>query len=99
MVCLVVYENGEGRGKKEADVKYVGFDTVELGYTNSNGPTLTHQIMCAIFSDTFWFGVLGLGFQPTNFSGYGDPQASFSDTLSANGLISSLSWSYTASVY
>ncbi len=40
-----------------------------------------------------------MGFQPTNFSGYGDPQASFSDTLYSNGSISSMSWSYTAGAY
>jgi hypothetical protein len=43
--------------------------------------------------------MLGLGFQPTNFSGYGDPQASFSGTLYTNGYISSMSWSYTAGAY
>lgn len=70
-----------------------------MGYTNDTGPTLTHQIVSAIVSDTFWFGMLGLGFQPTNFSGYGDPQPSFSDTLYTNGSISSMSWSYTAGAY
>ena len=70
-----------------------------LGYTNDTGPTLTHQIVSAIVSDTFWFGMLGLGFQPTNFSGYGDPQPSFSDTLYSNGSISGMSWSYTAGAY
>lgn len=70
-----------------------------LGYTNDTGPTLTHQIVSAIVSDTFWFGMLGLGFQPTNFSGYGDPQPSFSDTLYSNESISSMSWSYTAGAY
>ena len=77
----------------------IGFDTVGLGYTNDTGPTLTHQVVSAIVSDTFWFGMLGLGFQPTNFSGYGNPQASFSDTLYSNGSISSMSWSYTAGAY
>jgi hypothetical protein len=43
--------------------------------------------------------MLGLGFQPTNFSNYGNPQASFSDTLESNGTISSKSWSYTAGAY
>jgi uncharacterized membrane protein YgcG len=52
-----------------------------------------------IQSDTFWFGILGLGFQPTNFSDYGNPQASFSDTLVSNDSISSMSWSYTAGAY
>jgi hypothetical protein len=43
--------------------------------------------------------MLGLGFQPSNFSDYGDPQASFTDTLASNGSISSKSWSYTAGAY
>ena len=81
----------------------LGFDTVGLGYTNSTGsdggPTLTHQIVAEIVSNYWWFGMLGLGFQPTNFSGYGNPQASFSDTLYSNGTISSMSWSYTAGAY
>ncbi len=55
--------------------------------------------MAEIQSDTFWFGILGLGFQPTNFSDYGNPQASFSDTLVSNGTISSKSWSYTAGAF
>jgi len=80
-------------------VCWIGFDIVGLGYTNETGPTLTHQIVSAIFSDTWWFGILGMGFQPTNFSGYGDPQPSFSDTLYSNGSISSMSWSYTAGAY
>jgi len=72
---------------------------VGLGYTNDSGPTLTHQIVAAIVSDVFWFGMLGLGFQPTNFTGYGNPQGSFSDTLYTNGSISSMSWSYTAGAF
>jgi hypothetical protein len=76
-----------------------GFDVVGLGYDTTEGPTLSHQIVAEIVSDTFWFGQLGLGFQPTNFSGYGDPQASFSDTLYSNGTIASMSWSYTAGAY
>ncbi|TVY60741.1 Candidapepsin-8 [Lachnellula suecica] len=76
-----------------------GFDTVGLGYTASDGPSLTHQIVAEFYSDTWWFGMLGLGFQPTNFSTYGNPQASFSDTLYSNGTISSMSWSYTAGAY
>lgn len=76
-----------------------GFDTVGLGYTNNTGPTLKHQIVSEIVSDSWWFGMLGLGFQPTNFTGYGDPQASFADTLYSNGSISSMSWSYTAGAY
>jgi hypothetical protein len=52
-----------------------------------------------IQSDSYWFGILGLGFQPTNFSDYGNPQASFSNTLASNGSISSKSWSYTAGAH
>lgn len=70
-----------------------------LGYTADTGPTLPHQIVAAIISDSFYFGQLGLGFQPTNQSGFGNPQASFSDTLWSNGTISSQSWSYTAGAF
>ncbi|RDW74958.1 hypothetical protein BP6252_06100 [Coleophoma cylindrospora] len=76
-----------------------GFDTVGLGYSSDEGPTLTHQIVAEISSNSYFFGQLGIGFQPTNFTGYGDPQASFSDTLYSNGTISSMSWSYTAGAY
>lgn len=38
-------------------------------------------------------------FQPTNFTMFGDPQASFADTLVSNGTISSSSWSYTAGAF
>ncbi|CZR66087.1 uncharacterized protein PAC_15988 [Phialocephala subalpina] len=76
-----------------------GFDTVGLGYTNDTGETLTHQIVSEIVADDWWFGIFGLGFQPTNFSTYGNPQASFADTLWSNGTISSMSWSYTAGAY
>lgn len=76
-----------------------GFDTVGLGYTNTTGPTLQHQIVSEIVSDSWWFGILGLGFQPTNFTDYANPQPSFADSLYANGLMSSMSWSYTAGAY
>lgn len=73
-----------------------GFDTVGLGYSNSSGTTLQNQIVAAIVSNDYWFGSLGLGFQPTNFTGYDDPQPSFTETLFNQGRISSRSWSYTA---
>lgn len=76
-----------------------GFDTVGLGFRTDTGPTLTNQIVSAIVSDDWWFGMLGMGFQPTNFTGYETPQASFADTLYTNGTISSMSWSYTAGAY
>lgn len=76
-----------------------GFDTVGLGFRTDAGPTLTNQIVSEIVSDDWWFGMLGMGFQPTNFTGYETPQASFSDTLYSNGTISSMSWSYTAGAY
>jgi Eukaryotic aspartyl protease len=80
-------------------MSYAGFDIVGLGYTNNTGPTLSHQIVAEFNSDDYWFGLLGLGFQPTNFSDYGNPQASYSDSLSSNDTISSRSWSYTAGAY
>lgn len=92
MVCSSQIQDGER-------LTCSGLDTVGLGYTNSTGVTLPHQVVAEIASDYWWFGALGLGFQPTNFSGYGNPQASFSDTLYSNGSISSMSWSYTAGAY
>ncbi|KAK0125475.1 hypothetical protein ONS96_009313 [Cadophora gregata f. sp. sojae] len=76
-----------------------GFDTVGLGFRSDTGPTLPNQIVSEIVSDDWWFGMLGLGFQPTNFTGYETPQASFADTLYTNGTISSMSWSYTAGAF
>jgi hypothetical protein len=91
MVCI---------SREEKTVLIVkGFDTVGLGYTTNDGPTLTHQIVSEIYSQTWWFGILGLGFQTTNFTTYANPVPSFADTLYSNGTISSRSWSYTAGAY
>ncbi|KAI9737625.1 MAG: hypothetical protein M1818_005629 [Claussenomyces sp. TS43310] len=73
-----------------------GFDTVGLGWNNATGIALGHQIVAEIISETYWFGVIGIGFQPTNYTDYDDPQMSFAGTLHSNGNISSQSWSYTA---
>jgi len=40
-----------------------------------------------------------MGFQPTNFSGYADPQPSFAFTMFSQGMISSMTWSYTAGAF
>jgi hypothetical protein len=42
----------------------IGFDTVGLGFSSDEGPTLKHQIVSTIVSDTWWFGMLGLGSNP-----------------------------------
>jgi hypothetical protein len=76
-----------------------GFDTVGLGYSEDEGPALTHQIVSEIVSNTWWFGIFGLGFEPTNFTTYEDPQPSFAQSLYSNGSISSRSWSYTAGAF
>ncbi|CZS97414.1 uncharacterized protein RCO7_00245 [Rhynchosporium graminicola] len=76
-----------------------GFDTVGLGFRSDTGTTLTNQIVSEIVSNEWWFGMLGLGFQPTNFTGYEDPQQSFAATLYTDGNISSMSWSYTAGAF
>lgn len=76
-----------------------GFDTVGLGWSNTTGIDLAHQIVANIISDTYWFGVLGMGFEPTNYTGYDDPQMSFAGTLYSNGNISGKSWSYTAGAH
>lgn len=93
------YQLGLNGQLGESGIGQYGFDTVGLGYTTDQGPTLTHQIVSEIVSDTWWFGILGLGFQPTNFTTYTDPQPSFADSLWTNGSIASMSWSYTAGAW
>lgn len=70
-----------------------------LGFTNTSGPALQKQVVSAIVSREYWFGSLGLGFQPTNWTNFDDPQPSFADSLFTQGKISSRSWSYTAGAY
>jgi hypothetical protein len=84
----------------DSNVNYIGtgeygFDSVGLGFDNSSGPQLEHQVVAAISSQDFWLGVFGIGFQPTKFT-VSNSQPSFAQSLLSNKLIPSRSWSYTA---
>ncbi|KAI1346661.1 aspartic peptidase domain-containing protein [Xylaria sp. FL0043] len=70
-------------------------ETVGLGLT---GPSLDNQTVAGIASaEPFYLGVFGLNGQPVNFTSLGNFTApSFLTTLKDQGLIPSLSWSYTA---
>ncbi|CAG8953280.1 hypothetical protein HYFRA_00003487 [Hymenoscyphus fraxineus] len=92
-------ELGLNRALGFEGVGVYGLDTLGLGYTTPQGPTLPHQLISAIVSPSFYLGQLGLGFQPTNQTTYEHPIPSFSSTLWTNGNISSQSWSYTAGAF
>ncbi|RDW58351.1 hypothetical protein BP5796_12281 [Coleophoma crateriformis] len=95
--------NGNGVGF-EANLGYsvgadYGLDTLGLGYVpGSNGPTLHNQTVAAIAATSpFYMGILGLSTQPVNYSTIGNFSApSLFTTLRTQGLIPSLSYSYTA---
>lgn len=70
-----------------------------FGYATGQGPTLNQTILAEIVSDTWWLGVFGMGFQPTNFSGYAYSEPSFTARLFSDGTISSKTWSYTAGAF
>lgn len=73
-----------------------GLDTVGLTISNSKGPTLNGQVVAALVTPQFYYGLLGLNTQPTNFTNFNNPIPSFFNTLKDQNLIPSLSWSYTA---
>ncbi|KAI0426730.1 aspartic peptidase domain-containing protein [Xylaria sp. FL1042] len=70
-------------------------ETVGLGLT---GPSLDNQTVAGIATaEPFYLGVFGLNNQPVNFTSLGNfSSPSFLTTLKDQGLIPSLSWSYTA---
>jgi hypothetical protein len=75
---------------------YGGYETIELGWQGSNGPSLEHMPIFEIADDKYWLGIFGLNPLPTNFSGFNNPQPSFMQTLYDNNTIPSRSYGYTA---
>lgn len=75
-----------------------GLDRISLGLSSNagGGPMLGSQVVVGIATEDFYVGVLGLGVQGTNFSGYNSTKPTSLTTLKNNGLIPSLSWGYTA---
>jgi hypothetical protein len=81
---------------------YYGFETLTLGVTGSDLPSLDHQVIAGIATNHYWLGSLGLSPIPFNFSSLNDsasvrdPQPSFLSELRNHSMIPSLSWAYTA---
>ncbi|KAI0411860.1 aspartic peptidase domain-containing protein [Xylaria grammica] len=92
-----INENGVGL---EANLGYsvrAEFGTEDLGL-GLTGPSLENQTVAGIAAaEPFYLGLFGLNNQPVNFTSLGNfSSPSFLTTLKDNGLIPSLSWSYTA---
>jgi hypothetical protein len=73
-----------------------GYDTVGIGYTTTDGPTLKNTTVGTLISDNFWLGHFGINPKPTNFSAFSDPSPSYLTYLFQSRQIPSLSWGYTA---
>ncbi|KAI8948662.1 aspartic peptidase domain-containing protein [Xylaria longipes] len=92
-----INDNGVGL---EANLGYSQrsvFATEHLGL-GLTGPSLDNQIVAGIATaEPFYLGLFGLNNQPVNFTSLGNfSSPSFLTTLKDNGVIPSLSWSYTA---
>ncbi|KAI0439629.1 acid protease [Xylaria telfairii] len=91
--------NQDGVGL-EANLGYsqrATFATEKLGL-GLTGPSLDNQTIAGIATpEPFYLGLFGLNNQPVNFTSLGNfSSPSFLTTLKDNGVIPSLSWSYTA---
>jgi hypothetical protein len=73
-----------------------GYDTVGLGYTANEGPTIKNTTVGALITENFWLGHFGLNPKPTNFSAFSDPSPSYMTYLFEQAKIPSVSWGYTA---
>ncbi|KAI0467442.1 aspartic peptidase domain-containing protein [Xylaria cf. heliscus] len=92
-----INENGVGL---EANLGYserAAFATENIGL-GLTGPSLENQTVAGIATaEPFYLGLFGLNNQPVNFTSLGNfSSPSFLTTLKDNGVIPSLSWSYTA---
>lgn len=76
-----------------------GRDTVSLGLSGSNLPSLNGQIVASLWTDNYFLGSLGLSPYPINFTTFDSPQQSMLSTLRNQSLIPSLSWAYTAGAF
>ena len=75
---------------------YGGYETIELGWQGSGGPSLEHMPIFEIADDRYWLGIFGLNPLPTHFSTFNNPQPSFMQTLYDDSKIPSRSYGYTA---
>ena len=73
-----------------------GFDTVSLGLPGTNAPTVSSQLIAGIASTQFYVATLGIHPQATNLTDFTNPLPSLLTNMKTAGLISSISWAYTA---
>ena len=73
-----------------------GFDTVHLGGSGSNGPTIKDTIVGGFAVEAFYLGVFGINPKPTNFTTYSDQSTSYMSFLKEQSYIPSISFGYTA---
>ncbi|KAF2109195.1 aspartic peptidase domain-containing protein [Lophiotrema nucula] len=77
-----------------------GYDTLGLGWTGDDLPSLEHQLLAGILTEDFYIGSLAVNPRPTNFTNFNDPIPSLIQSLkNSNTPIPSSSWSYTAGGY
>ena len=77
------------------DIGEFGLDTVGLGYDGEGGPTLQKQVVGAIATDDYYYGLFGINPVPTNWSNFSDSSPSYMASLKDAGVIPSVSWAYT----
>lgn len=70
-----------------------------MGYDNNSAPQIEGSIVAQIVTNDWWFGILGLSFEPVNYTDFGNPIPSYMALLRDRGDISSPSWSYTAGAF
>lgn len=75
---------------------YGGYETIELGWQGSDGPSLEHMPIFEVADPNYWLGIFGLNPLPTNFSTLNNPQPSYMQTLYDDSLIPSRAYGYTA---
>lgn len=73
-----------------------GYETVGLGGTGNNEPTLKNTTVGGFAVDDFYLGVFGINPKPTNFTTFNDPSPSYMALLKEQKYIPSISFGYTA---
>ena len=73
-----------------------GYETIELGWQGSGGPSIDHMPLFDIADLAYWIGLFGLNPLATNFSTLNNPQPSYMHSLYNQSKIPSISYGYTA---
>jgi hypothetical protein len=79
-----------------ATIGYGGYETIQLGWQGSGGPSIDHMPLFDIADPKYWDGLFGLNPLPTNFSTLNNPQPSYMHSLYNQSKIPSISYGYTA---